>query len=68
MKDSEAIAKFADYLANIKNYSSNTVVSYRNDIQEFMDFIISERMAPNLLGLRNNRVCKNYVSYLSSKE
>ena len=68
MKDSEAIAKFADYLANIKNYSPNTVVSYRNDIEEFMGFIISERMAPNLLGLRNNRVCKNYVSYLSSKE
>ena len=68
MKDSEAIAKFADYLANIKNYSPNTVVSYRNDIEEFMGFIILERMAPNLLGLRNNRVCKNYVSYLSSKE
>lgn len=68
MKDVEAIAKFADYLANVKNYSSNTVISYRNDIEEFMNFIISERMAPGLLGLRNNRVCKNYVSYLSSRE
>ena len=68
MKDGEAIAKFADYLANIKSYSSNTVVSYRNDIEEFLDFIISERMAPSLVGIRNNRVCKNYVSYLSSKD
>ena len=68
MKDIDAITKFADYLANIKNYSSNTVVSYRNDIEEFMDFVLSERMAPNILSLRNNRICKNYVSYLSGKD
>ena len=61
MKDVEAISKFADYLANVKNYSSNTVVSYRNDIEEFMNFIVSEKMAPSLLGLRNNRVCKRLL-------
>ena len=68
MKDLEAIAKFCDYLANIKNYSPNTVVSYRNDIEEFMNFIVKEKMAPSLIGIRNNRVCKFYVSYLSNKE
>ena len=67
MKDVEAIAEFADYLANIKNYSSNTVISYRNDIEEFMDFIIKEEMAPGLLRI-NKRVCKYYNTYLSSKE
>ena len=61
-----AILAFVDYLANVKNYSSNTVISYKKDIQEFNDFIVSERMAPGLLQIRNNRVCKNYVSYLSS--
>lgn len=61
-----AILAFVDHLANVKNYSSNTVISYKKDIQEFNDFIVSERMAPGLLQIRNNRVCKNYVSYLSS--
>lgn len=35
MTEQEAIAKFMDYLANVKNYSSNTVLSYHKDIQEF---------------------------------
>ena len=34
MNDEEAIAKFLDYLANIKNYSSHTVISYHKDINE----------------------------------
>ncbi len=66
MTEQEAIAKFMDYLANVKNYSSNTVLSYHKDIQEFLEFIHSEKMAPSLLSIRNNRVCKNYISYLSS--
>lgn len=65
MNDYEAIAKYLDYLVNVKNYSSNTAISYRNDLDEFNNFIKSEKMAPSLLQLRNNRVCKNYVSYLS---
>ncbi|MBD5390971.1 tyrosine recombinase [bacterium] len=67
MNDVEAIAKYMDYLANVKNYSSNTVISYRKDIEEFHEFIISEKMAAGLLQIRNNRVCKNYISYLSSQ-
>lgn len=66
MKNEEAISKFLDYLTNVKNYSSHTVLSYQTDLREFLDFIISERMAPDLFHFRNNRVCKNYVSYLSS--
>ncbi|MDE6656726.1 MAG: tyrosine-type recombinase/integrase, partial [Anaeroplasmataceae bacterium] len=66
MNDTEAIAKFMDYLANIKNYSSNTVISYHKDLLEFSEFIHAERMAAGLLQIRNNRVCKNYISYLSS--
>ncbi|MDE6047917.1 MAG: site-specific integrase, partial [Anaeroplasmataceae bacterium] len=66
MNDTEAIAKFMDYLANVKYYSSNTVISYHKDLLEFSEFIHSERMAAGLLQIRNNRVCKNYISYLSS--
>lgn len=67
MKDEEAIAKFRDYLANIKNYATNTVNSYYKDICEFQEFIVQERMAAGLLQIRNNRICKNYISYLSSQ-
>ena len=67
MNDEEAIAKFLDYLANIKNYSSHTVISYHKDINEFKDFIHQERMAAGLSQIRNNRICKNYISYLSSQ-
>ena len=67
MTDSEAIAKFLDYLLSVKNYSSNTIVSYHKDIDEFHEFIVSERMAAGLLQIRTNRVCKNYISYLSSQ-
>ena len=48
MKNEEAISKFLDYLTNVKNYSSHTVLSYQTDLREFLDFIISERMAPDL--------------------
>ena len=67
MTNDEAIAKYVDYLANVKNYSFHTVSSYRNDIVEFLEFIISEKMARDLFSIRNNRVCKNYISYLSSQ-
>lgn len=66
MTDTEAIAKYMDYLANVKYYSPNTVSSYRKDISEFYEFIHAERMAAGLLQIRNNRVCKNYITYLSS--
>lgn len=35
----EIIAKFTDYLLNIKKYSMNTVIAYRTDICEFLAFI-----------------------------
>ena len=66
MNDTEAIAKFMDYLANVKYYSPNTVVSYHKDILEFSEFIHSERMAAGLLQIRNKRLCTIYISYLSS--
>lgn len=66
MNEVEAIAKFMDYLANVKNYSVNTVMSYRHDLEDFKNFVKTEKMAPNILQIRNNRVCKNYISYLSS--
>lgn len=66
--DKEALDNFLDYLYSLKNYSDNTIVSYRHDIEGFIDFIKSEKMAPSILKLRNSRPCKNYLVYLSNKK
>lgn len=66
MTDDELINDFINYLAAIKNYSNNTVEGYKKDVLDFKEFITSEHMAPNLIRI-NNRVSKNYISYLSKK-
>lgn len=67
MTDNEAIVEFINYLTSVKNYSPNTIISYQNDVMEFYDFVKNEKMAPSILQIRNNRVCKHYISYLSGK-
>lgn len=39
MTDDEALMNFVDYLSSVRNYSENTVISYKTDILEFSDFI-----------------------------
>ncbi len=68
MKEEEAILEFLNYLASIKNYSDNTIDAYKFDILEFKDFIHNEKMAADLLKIRNKTICKNYISYLSNVE
>ncbi len=68
MTDVEIIDSFINNLIGIKNYSMNTVENYKRDILEFLDFIQTEKMAAGLLKIRNERVCKNYISYLSNQE
>ncbi len=65
MTEEEAMTEFLDYLRDVKNYSNYTIISYQTDIHEFYEFIHSEKMAAGLLQIRNSRVCKNYISYLS---
>ncbi len=68
MKEEDAINEFLNYLSSIKNYSENTINAYNLDILEFKDFIHNEKMAADLLKIRNRNVCKNYISYLSNYE
>ena len=68
MTDLDAIEEFINHLANIKGYSENTIISYKNDIEEFLSFLKTEKMAAGLLQVRNERVCRNYISYLSSMD
>lgn len=67
MDDLQTIDDYIDYLESIKNYSEHTILSYKNDLIEFYNFIKSERMAPSILKIRNNRPCKNYLVYMSNK-
>lgn len=68
MTDQEAIIEFENYLLGIKNYSQNTIDGYKKDIEDFHSFLITEKMAAGLLKIRNERVCRNYISYLSSQK
>lgn len=65
MNEREAIASFLDNLANVKNYSTHTVVNYHHDIEEFLTFVHDERMAPDLLRIKSF-VAQNYIEYLST--
>ncbi len=67
MNDNEAILDFIRYLTNIKGYSENTIESYKNDLEEFSSFLATEKMARDMLHVRNERTAQNYVSYLSKK-
>ncbi len=66
MNDEEAIYNFTDYLFSVKNYSDNTVISYKNDILAFKDFITKKRMAPSLTKIMNPLPAKNYLVYMNS--
>ena len=64
--DEDAINEFINDLSSVKNYSDNTIESYKNDISEFQAFLKNEKMARGLLFIRN-KVAQNYVYYLSGK-
>ncbi len=68
MTDKEAIDEFVNHLSSVKGYSLNTILGYQKDIEDFLAFLINEKMARGLLMLRNARVCQNYVSYLSKQD
>ena len=68
MTNDEAINEFLLYLSSEKGYSENTVISYKNDILEFLNFITTEKMARDLLHIMSSRICDNYISYMSREK
>lgn len=66
MTDDEALMNFVDYLSSVRNYSENTVISYKTDILEFSDFIKKKKMAPSLTKIMNPLPAKNYLIYMNS--
>lgn len=65
MTNLEALNDFLIYLSSEKGYSENTILGYKNDILEFINFLESERMAKDIFSIRKARVCQNYISYMS---
>lgn len=65
MTNLEALNDFLMYLSSEKGYSENTIIGYKNDILEFIDFLESEKMAKDIFSIRKSRVCENYISYMS---
>ncbi len=58
------IADFLDYLTNEKHYSLYTIKSYEKDIKDFEAFILNEELAPDLLGVRRERLGRHFLAYL----
>ena len=62
----EAVEEFLSYLENEKGYSSNTVSNYLHDINDFNNFIKSEKIAKDILHI-SMRHPSYYISYLSKQ-
>ncbi len=60
----EAIDSFKEYLESIKGYSNYTVIAYIKDVNDFKNFIASEKMARDLMHI-HERVAKNYHALLN---
>ncbi len=67
MTEDEAIQNYLDYLDSVKNYSQNTIKSYKDDILEFKTFVHDEKRAADILHIRNDRACKDFKSSLRYK-
>lgn len=67
MTEDEVIQKYLDYLLSVKNYSENTIKSYKEDILEFKNFIHDEKRASDILHIRNDRAAKDFKSSLRYK-
>lgn len=68
MTDDEALMNFIDYLTSVRNYSDNTIISYKNDILEFKDFITKKKMAPSLVKIINPLPAKHYLVFMNQQK
>ena len=67
MDDKQLITKFEEYLYVIKNYSNYTVNGYVKDVNDFADFIKSNKFAGKLVDVKRSKTCHYYVSHLVRK-
>lgn len=62
LNNTEIISKYQDYLEFQRQYSKNTIVSYKTDINNLVNFLNQEDLG-DLLRI-SNRIAKFYVTYL----
>lgn len=60
------IEEFLDYLEYERNYSINTIMAYRNNIQRFIDYCKVKNI--NNLNDVDYKFIRNYISYLYEKK
>lgn len=60
------IEGFLDYLEYERNYSINTIIAYRNNIQKFIDYCKVKNI--NNLNNVDYKFIRNYISYLYSQK
>ena len=65
LNNQELIEKYHDYLANEKQYSENTVISYIADINSLVNFLNNEDLGE--LVFTTNRIAKFNVAYLHNQ-
>ena len=61
------IAPFLDYIQHEKRYSIHTLTSYRTDLEQYRDFILSEFSTEDLTQV-NHGMIRSWIVSLSEKE
>ncbi len=62
----DIIKRYLNHLETEKNYSTYTILSYENDILGFYHFVVNEGYAKDLLGVKRERIARNYILSLDS--
>jgi integrase/recombinase XerD len=59
------IEEFLSYLLSVKNYSSNTLISYAGDLKDFVEFLQKSKFSLNEVNLA---ILNDYLFYLKEKK
>jgi len=63
----DQLGAFLDFLASERNYSDNTVAAYRNDLSQFMSWLISQHPEITLWNEARSDIVASYVESLKQK-
>lgn len=61
-----AIDKFLEYLEVEKRYSKNTIISYKKDLSDFLDFVARVEGSEDLLSV-DKKVVRNFIVEISNQ-
>jgi len=61
------IEKFLEHIEVEKHYSTNTLVSYKKDLQDFLDFLIRTENTQDTL-LVDKKIIRNFIIFLNEKK